>query len=70
MVKKLFGFVLVFALLLSFSASQISVSAEIPADLDLSALSELNENKTDAAENYAYTWTLEEIDNETVRTSH
>lgn len=68
MVKKLFGFVLVFALLLSFSASQISVSAETPADLDLSALSELNENKTDAAENYAYTWTWEEVNNETVRT--
>jgi hypothetical protein len=68
MVKKLFGFVLVFALLLSFSASQISVSAEAPADLDLSALSELDENKSDAGENYAYTWTLEEIDNETVRT--
>ncbi|MBE6792275.1 MAG: hypothetical protein E7534_02070 [Ruminococcaceae bacterium] len=66
--KKIFSWILALTLLMGFSAAQLTVSAQTPADLDLSALSELDENKTDAGENYAYTWTVEEVEGETVRT--
>lgn len=66
--KKVAGLMLTLALLIGFSTAQMPVSAQTPTDLDLSALSELDENKTDAGENYAYTWTVEEVDGETVRT--
>ncbi|MBQ4630429.1 MAG: InlB B-repeat-containing protein [Clostridia bacterium] len=68
MTKKFTAWTLIITLLLSLFAMQITGFAEDGADLDLSPLSEITETTSENGENYSYTWTVEEIDEETVRT--
>lgn len=49
-------------------SAQMSVICETTQNLDLSALSEMTENVSESGENYSYLWTVEESDDETVRT--
>ena len=68
MVKKCLACVFAVALLFTLTASQLSVSAETSANLDLSGLSDLYENKTESGDAYAYTFTVQEVNEKTVRT--
>jgi len=67
MTKKLTAWILIATILMSFFTLQITGFAEESVDLDLSTLSETDENTEESNETYFYTWTVEEIDGETVR---
>ncbi len=66
--KKLTACILSLVMLMSVFSMQISVFADTAVNVDLSVLSALSENKTEVMENYSYVWTVEEIDEETVKT--
>jgi len=66
--KRLTAYILTLVMLISVFSVQNIVFAETAESLDLSALSELSENKTEDAEAYSYEWTVETIDEETVKT--
>ena len=66
--KKLTAYVLTIIILMTVFSMQLSVFAETTENVDLSALSEETENKTEETEKYSYVWTVEEIDGETVKT--
>ena len=66
--KKLTAYILTLVMIMTVFSMQLSVFAETAEDVDLSALSEETENKTEETENYSYVWTVEEIDGETVKT--
>lgn len=68
MTKKLTAWTLILTLIMSILTLQITTFADSSADLDLSALSEMDENTSQTQENYSYTWKVEEVDGDTVRT--
>jgi len=68
MTKKLTAWTLILTLIMSILALQITTFADSSADLDLSVLSEMDENTSQTQENYSYTWKVEEVDGDTVRT--
>jgi len=68
MTKKLTAWILIATMFMSLFTLQITGFAEESVDLDLSTLSETDENTEETTETYFYTWTVEEIDGETVRT--
>ncbi|MBQ7096461.1 MAG: InlB B-repeat-containing protein [Clostridia bacterium] len=68
MKKRIMALVLTIVMLAGVAAMNITVFADTTADLDLSGLSEIYEDTSEVYETYSYTWTIEEVDETTVKT--
>ncbi|MBE7024406.1 MAG: hypothetical protein E7412_08110 [Ruminococcaceae bacterium] len=68
MKKRIMALVLTIVMLASIASINTTVFAETLESLDLSELSDINENTSESADTYSYTWTVEEVDGTTVKT--